>query len=131
MQSSKEHSFLEEEKAGKLYSSAVDGVTVGLPANAFLFVLPLMALLIYLLRSGLFDKFKSSSSSYAAALPEYSFAYEPPSYGAPPLQEYGPPGRSFDLRVCMINSNLTEEFACSRNFPNNNLNFIRLRSTTS
>ena len=100
MQSSKEHNFLEEEKAGKLYSSAVDGVTVGLPANAFLFVLPLMALLIYLLRSGLFDKFKSSSSSYAAALPEYSSAYEPTSYGAPPLQEYGPPGNTLNLKVC-------------------------------
>ena len=38
MQSSKEHSFLgEEEEAGKLYTSSVDGVTVGLPAHAFLF----------------------------------------------------------------------------------------------
>ena len=87
MQASKEHSFLgDEEEAGKLYTSSVDGVTVGLPAHAFFFVLPLMALLIYLLRSGFFDKYKSSSSY---ALP----AYEPPSYGASPLEEYGPPGK--------------------------------------
>ena len=101
-----------EEEAGKLYTA--DSVTIGIPPNAFLLaglhflhfhlnVLPLiMAFLISVLRSGFFDKFKSSSSSYAAP-PEYSSAYEPPSYGAPPLEGYGPPGQRLDVIVCMIN----------------------------
>ena len=93
MQPSKEESFLGSEEAGKLYSSTVDKVTIGLPANAFLVVVPLMAFLIYILKSGYFHKFKSSIGSYAA-LPEYSSAYEPPSYGAPPLEAYGPPGQT-------------------------------------
>ena len=83
MQPSKEEIVLGSEEAGKLYNSTVDSVTIGLPANAFLVVLSLMAFLIFVLRSGFFDKFKSSSSY--AALPEYSSAYEPPGYGALPL----------------------------------------------
>ena len=92
MQSSKDQSFLGEDEAGKLYSSTADGVTVGLSPNAFLVLLPFMALLFYALRSGFFHKYKSSSSSYAAPVPEYSSAYEPASYGPPPFEEYGPPG---------------------------------------
>ena len=92
MQPSKEESFLGSEEAGKLYSSTVDKVTIGLPANAFLVVVPLMAFLIYILKSGYFHKFKDSS--YAAAPHHHSSAYEPPSYGAPPLEEYGLPGQT-------------------------------------
>ena len=51
-----------KEDAGKLYSSTVDKVTIGLPANAFLVVVPLMAFLIYILKSGYFDKLKASMS---------------------------------------------------------------------
>ena len=98
MQPSKDE-IVGEEEAGKLFSSTVGGVTIGSPENAFLVVLSLMAFLVFVLRSGFFDKFKSSSSSYAA-LSEYFSAYEPPSYGpptygAPPLEGYGPPGQPF------------------------------------
>ena len=50
MQPSKEESFSMSEEAGKLYSSTVDKVTIGLPANAFLVVVPL----IYILKTGFF-----------------------------------------------------------------------------
>ena len=74
MQPSKEEIVLGSEEAGELYSSTADGVTIGIPGNASLVVVPLMAFLIYVLRSGFFDKSKSSSS-YAAP-PEYSSAYK-------------------------------------------------------
>ena len=97
MQPSKEE-IVGEEEAGKLFSSTVGGVTIGSPENAFLVVLSLMAFLVFVLRSGFFDKFKSSSSYAAPA--EYYSAYELPSYGtptygAPPLEGYGPPGQPF------------------------------------
>ena len=111
MQPSKEESFLGEEETGKLYSSTVDGVTIGIPASAFLAVIPLIAFLIFVLRSGLLDKFKSSSSY--VPLPEYSSSYEPPSYGAPPLEGYGPSGQPLDVIVCIMN-----EF--TRHLPNDN-----------
>ena len=99
MQPSPKEESVGEEEAGKLFSSTVGGVTwICLsPENAFLVVLFLMAFLVFVLRSGFFNKFKSSSSSYAAPS-EYFSAYEPPSYGAPtygapPLEGYGPPGQ--------------------------------------
>ena len=99
MQPSKDE-IVGEEEAGKLFSSTVGGVTwiCVSPENAFLVVLSLMAFLVFVLRSGFFDKFKSSSSYAAPA--EYFSAYEspsygPPTYGAPPLEAYGPPGQPF------------------------------------
>jgi len=85
----------------------VDKVTIGLPANAFFVVVPLMAFLIYILKSGYFHKFKSSISGYAA-LPEYSSAYDPPSYGAPPLEAYGPPGYESAFRRLQARVNALE-----------------------
>ena len=61
MKSIKEESFLGEKKAGKLYSSSANSFTIGIPANAFLFVVSFMAFLVYVLIKGYFDKFKTAA----------------------------------------------------------------------
>ena len=67
-------------------------ISIEIPENAFHVVVHLMAFLNPDLCLDkwpfrdlwLFRQVQNSSSSYTT-LPEYSFAYEPPSYGAPPL----------------------------------------------
>ena len=78
-----------EEEAKLYYTSPADGITIGIPPNVVLFAVPLMMLLVYFLRSGLLNKYKSN---YSAPHYEYSSAYEPATYGPPIHEEYGPPG---------------------------------------